>query len=91
MYAMPWHLWPLFYRDLVEPWFSQGRFLLACCIGLQDIMFDQRISVENEEGGISLPYSKTIFVMVGLGGGVGWNTCFSSRACEALNFGNPKA
>jgi len=30
---------------------------------LMDIMFDQRISVENEEGGINLPYSKTIFVM----------------------------
>jgi len=30
---------------------------------LMDIMFDQRIQVENEESSISLPYNKTIFVM----------------------------
>ncbi|GFH26196.1 hypothetical protein HaLaN_24302, partial [Haematococcus lacustris] len=30
-----------------------------------DIMFDQKIGVEGEDGGIHLPFSKTIFVMEG--------------------------
>jgi hypothetical protein len=30
---------------------------------LQDIMFDQKIALEGEDGGLTLPYSKTIFVM----------------------------